>query len=125
MAYQKKDRAERGDRADFTVRRVPQIPATDKIDLNDIELLRNYVTEFGKIKPARVTGVTSMQQRAIKKGVRRARVFSGRPLFLFLQLVVCRGGISRASIRRRRSRPCRPPAVRPEAAGRSARSARP
>ena len=73
MAYQKKDRAERGDSADFTVRRVPQIPATDKIDLNDIELLRNYVTEFGKIKPARGTGVTSMQQRAIKKGVRRAR----------------------------------------------------
>ena len=73
MAYQKKDRAEREDRADFTARRVPQIPASDKIDLNDIELLRHYVTEFGKIKPARVTGVTSMQQRAIKKGVRRAR----------------------------------------------------
>jgi len=73
MAYQKKDRIDREDHGDFPVRRVPAIPATDKIDLNDIELLRHYVTEFGKIKPARVTGVTSMQQRAIKKGVRRAR----------------------------------------------------
>lgn len=73
MAYQKKDRADREERADFLAHRVPPIPATDKIDLNDIELLRRYVTEFGKIRPARVTGVTSMQQRAIKKGVRRAR----------------------------------------------------
>jgi len=73
MAYQKKDRADREDRGEFSARRVPAIPATDKIDLNDIELLRHYVTEFGKIKPARVTGVTAMQQRAIKKGVRRAR----------------------------------------------------
>ena len=38
-----------------------------------IEMLRRYVTEYGKIIPARVTGVTSMQQRQIKKGVRRAR----------------------------------------------------
>jgi small subunit ribosomal protein S18 len=73
MAYQKKERVEREDRGDFAARRVPAIPTSDKIDLNDIELLRRYVTEFGKIKPARVTGVTSMQQRAIKKGVRRAR----------------------------------------------------
>ena len=42
-------------------------------DLNDIEVLKRYVTEYGKIIPARVTGVTAMQQRQIKKGVRRAR----------------------------------------------------
>ena len=39
----------------------------------DIEVLKRYVTEYGKIIPARVTGVTAMQQRQIKKGVRRAR----------------------------------------------------
>jgi len=43
------------------------------VDLNDSELLRRFVTEFGKIIPARITGVTSHQQRQIKKGVRRAR----------------------------------------------------
>ncbi|MDD6031466.1 MAG: 30S ribosomal protein S18 [Kiritimatiellae bacterium] len=49
------------------------MPANDKIDLGDIEVLKRYVTEYGKIIPARVTGVTAMQQRQIKKGVRRAR----------------------------------------------------
>ena len=73
MAYQKKDRASREDRGEFVSRRRPAIPANDKIDLNDVEMLRHYVTEYGKIIPARVTGVTSMQQRQIKKGVRRAR----------------------------------------------------
>ena len=43
------------------------------VDLNDAELLRRFVTEFGKIIPARISGVTSHQQRQIKKGVRRAR----------------------------------------------------
>ena len=73
MAYQKKDRVSREDRGEFVSRRRPAIPANDKIDLNDVEMLRRYVTEYGKIIPARVTGVTSMQQRQIKKGVRRAR----------------------------------------------------
>ena len=71
MAYQKKERAGRDDR-EFSRRR-PELPAGDKIDFNDIELLKHYVTEYGKIIPARVTGVTAMQQRQIKKGVRRAR----------------------------------------------------
>ena len=73
MAYQKKsERPDREDRGEFTSRRRPAIPANDKIDLNDIEVLKRYVTEYGKIIPARVTGVTAMQQRQIKKGVRRA-----------------------------------------------------
>lgn len=74
MAYQKKhERGDREDRGEFVSRRRPAIPANDKIDLNDIEVLKRYVTEYGKIIPARVTGVTTMQQRQIKKGVRRAR----------------------------------------------------
>ena len=74
MAYQKKhERGDREDRGEFPSRRRPAIPASDKIDLNDIEVLKRYVTEYGKIIPARVTGVTAMQQRQIKKGVRRAR----------------------------------------------------
>ena len=74
MAYQKKsERPDREERGEFISRRRPSIPANDKIDLNDIEVLKRYVTEYGKIIPARVTGVTTMQQRQIKKGVRRAR----------------------------------------------------
>jgi len=43
------------------------------VDINDIDLLRRFVTDFGKIIPARITGVTAAQQRKIKQGVRRAR----------------------------------------------------
>ena len=73
MAYQKKEHAVREDRGDFVAHRRPELPANDKIDLNDIGLLKHFVTEYGKILPARVTGVTAMQQRQIKEGVRRAR----------------------------------------------------
>jgi small subunit ribosomal protein S18 len=43
------------------------------VDMNDPEYLRRFVTEYGKIVPARLTGVTAQQQRDIKQGVRRAR----------------------------------------------------
>jgi small subunit ribosomal protein S18 len=43
------------------------------IDENDIESLRRFVTEYGKIIPARISGLTAAQQRQIKRGVRRAR----------------------------------------------------
>ena len=43
------------------------------IDENDVESIRRFVTEYGKIIPARISGVTAMQQRQIKRGVRRAR----------------------------------------------------
>ena len=53
-------------------RQAPLAP-TEIVDINDIEVLRRFVTEYGKIIPARVTGVTALQQRHIKKGIRRAR----------------------------------------------------
>ncbi len=43
------------------------------VDINDVDFLKRFVTEYGKIIPARITGVTAAQQRQIKKGVRRAR----------------------------------------------------
>ena len=46
---------------------------TDVVDIEDIEFLRRFVTEFGKIMPARITGVTAHQQRQIRRGVTRAR----------------------------------------------------
>ena len=73
MAYQKKEHAVREDRGEFVAHRRPDLPAGDKIDINNIALLKHFVTEYGKILPARVTGVTAMQQRQFKKGVRRAR----------------------------------------------------
>jgi small subunit ribosomal protein S18 len=43
------------------------------VDVQDVGFLQNFVTDYGKIQPARLTGANSRQQRQIKKGVRRAR----------------------------------------------------
>ena len=40
----------------------------------DIELLRKFLTEHGKVIPARLTGASSKQQRKIKRYIRRNQV---------------------------------------------------
>lgn len=43
------------------------------IDQNDVDFLRKFMTEHGKITPARLTGASSKQQRKIKRLIRRHR----------------------------------------------------
>jgi small subunit ribosomal protein S18 len=43
------------------------------IDSRDYDLLGRFVTDYGKILPARLTGANPKQQRQIKRAVRRAR----------------------------------------------------
>ena len=43
------------------------------IDVNDVEFLKRYVSDQGKLLPRRMTGLKSVQQRKVKQGVRRAR----------------------------------------------------
>ncbi len=50
-----------------------------KIDYKDIDLLKLFVTEQGKILPRRATGVNVQQQRQIAKAIKRARVLSLLP----------------------------------------------
>ncbi|MEI7851011.1 MAG: 30S ribosomal protein S18 [Kiritimatiellales bacterium] len=45
-----------------------------EIDYKDAELLRKFMTERGKILSRRYTGVTSKQQRQVKRAIRQARV---------------------------------------------------
>ena len=77
MAKQKRsNRPGRDSRSrDFTPtrKRTRVLDPNDIVDINDVEFLRRFVTEYGKIVPARLTGVTAAQQRQIKQGVRRAR----------------------------------------------------
>lgn len=54
-------------------RRARYLEPNAVVDLNDVEFLRRFVTEFGKIVPSRITGVTAHQQREIRRGVKRAR----------------------------------------------------
>ena len=45
----------------------------NRIDYKDVELLKNYVTEGGKIIPSRISGVCAANQRKLKTAIRRAR----------------------------------------------------
>jgi len=45
----------------------------EQIDYKDVELLKSYVTEGGKIIPSRISGVDAANQRMLKIAVRRAR----------------------------------------------------
>ncbi|MGD6858400.1 MAG: 30S ribosomal protein S18 [Enterobacteriaceae bacterium] len=46
------------------------------IDYKDIETLKNYVTESGKIIPSRITGTSSKFQRKLSKAIKIARYLS-------------------------------------------------
>ena len=55
-------------------KRVRHLDGVKDINPSDNEFLRQFVTEHGKIVPARLTGATARQQRQIKRAVRNARV---------------------------------------------------
>ena len=45
----------------------------EKIDYKDTPFLRKFISDRGKIRSRRVTGVSVQQQRAIAKAVKNAR----------------------------------------------------
>lgn len=44
-----------------------------EIDYKDLNTLKNYVTETGKIVPSRITGTSTKYQRQLARAVKRAR----------------------------------------------------
>ena len=50
-----------------------------KIDYKDVETLKKFTTERGKILPRRVTGTCAMHQRAVTTAIKRARVVALMP----------------------------------------------
>ena len=55
------------------------IGLNQKIDHKNIDLLKLFITEQGKILPRRATGITVQQQRQIAKAIKRARILSLLP----------------------------------------------
>ncbi|MEI2784312.1 MAG: 30S ribosomal protein S18 [Candidatus Nanopelagicales bacterium] len=45
----------------------------DSVDYKDVPLLRKFISDRGKIRARRVTGVTVQQQREIAKAIKNAR----------------------------------------------------
>jgi small subunit ribosomal protein S18 len=60
-------------------RRVSPIKPEEPIDYKDVDLLRKFITERGKILPRRITGLTAKQQRALTQAIKRARIVALLP----------------------------------------------
>lgn len=50
-----------------------------EIDYKDINLLKEYITEGGKIVPSRITGTSSKYQRKVAEAIKRARFLALLP----------------------------------------------
>jgi len=60
-------------------RRVSPIKPDEAIDYKDVDLLRKFITERGKILPRRITGLTAKQQRDLTTAIKRARIIALLP----------------------------------------------
>lgn len=63
----------------FYRRRLSPIKPQDPIDYKDVDLLRKFITERGKILPRRLTGLTAKQQRDLTLAIKRARLVALLP----------------------------------------------
>ncbi len=52
---------------------------TETIDYKDVEKLKKYVTERGKILPKRITGTCAVHQRKVTTAIKRARIVALLP----------------------------------------------
>lgn len=52
---------------------------TETIDYKDVDKLRKYVTERGKILPKRITGTCATHQREVTRAIKRARIVALLP----------------------------------------------
>lgn len=50
-----------------------------EIDYKDLETLKEFLTETGKIVPARITGTSARYQRQLTRAIKRARYLALLP----------------------------------------------
>ncbi len=48
-------------------------PTVRSVDYKDVDLLRTFVSDRGKIRSRRITGITPQQQRLVTRAVKNAR----------------------------------------------------
>ncbi len=49
------------------------------IDYKDLDMLKEYITETGKIVPSRITGISAKHQRQLCTAIKRARIIALLP----------------------------------------------
>ena len=76
-----KDKKERAQKALFRRRKFCRFTAekAEWIDYKDIDVLKDFVNETGKIIPARITGTSAGYQRQLAEAVKRARFLALLP----------------------------------------------
>lgn len=52
---------------------------SQKIDYKDIDMLRNYIMESGRIVPSRITGTSAKYQRQLSRAIKLARYLALLP----------------------------------------------
>ena len=50
-----------------------------EIDYKDLETLKSYITDVGKIVPGRITGTSAFYQRQLTTAIKRARFLALLP----------------------------------------------
>nr|YP_009313301.1 Ribosomal protein S18 [Dichotomaria marginata]SCW21555.1 Ribosomal protein S18 [Dichotomaria marginata] len=54
-------------------KKISPVQVNEIFDYKDIDLLRKFISEQGKILPRRSTGLTSKQQKKLTKAIKQAR----------------------------------------------------
>ncbi|NWG30057.1 MAG: 30S ribosomal protein S18 [Rhodocyclaceae bacterium] len=57
----------------FSAEKIPYV------DYKDVDLLKDFITETGKVMPARITGTKSRYQRQLSTAIKRARFLALLP----------------------------------------------
>lgn len=55
------------------------IKSSNLLDYKDIDLLRQFITDQGKILSRRLTGLNAKQQKKLTKSIKKARILSLLP----------------------------------------------
>jgi small subunit ribosomal protein S18 len=71
---QKNDRAAAPQRRYQRRRQGQYVP--DYVDWKDIDFLKRFIPEGGKIMPRRISGVTAKDQRRVARAIKRARIMA-------------------------------------------------
>jgi small subunit ribosomal protein S18 len=63
-------------------RRISPVKLDQTINYKDINLLKTFISEHGKILSRRSTNLTVKQQKELKTGIKRARILNLLPFVL-------------------------------------------
>ena len=74
MAQQRRGGSRRRRKVDFIAAN-----HIDYVDYKDVDLLKRFISERGKILPRRVTGTSAKNQRKVANAIKRARIMGLLP----------------------------------------------